>query len=382
MTGRAIHIAMLTHSYHPVIGGAERQIQNLVPYLAAEDVRLSVITRSVSGSPLTEEINGATVYRMPAPKPKPLASLSYTSSALLKLRSLAPQIIHAHGLFATTTTGVLAKQALGIPLVVKLMRGGVDGDVARLRDKFLGRQRLRYFQRHVDRFIVISQEITGELDAHGSSDDRYVYIPNGVDLSRFVPPDAAEKAEIRASLGLSADEVVVLFTGRLAPEKRLDLLLRSWAAVEDQLPHAKLMIVGTGPDATMLKRLARPSVIFTGPRDDVAPLLQAGDIFILPSATEGLSNALLEAMAAGLAPIATDVGGASDVIVSGESGILVAPGRENELTLSLCRLIKDQALRTRVSARARARIAERFDLRRTASDLRSLYEVVLDESSR
>jgi glycosyltransferase involved in cell wall biosynthesis len=262
-----------------------------------------------------------------------------------------------------------------------VLRGGEQGDIRKLQTRRGGLRRLRTLVRHVSAFIVISREIDNELAAVGVPAERRVFIPNGVDTARFAPALPVARSEARRIFALG-DGPVAVFTGRLAPEKRLDLIIGAWPAVRAAHPDAELLIAGDGPEMARLSRLTGPGVRFVGALDDVLPVLQAADVFVLPSDTEGLSNALLEAMAAGLAPLATAVGGAPDLITPGKNGLLVPAGDRAALTTALLELLAEPERRVRMGEAARARVIADYSLQRTAAGLRALYDRVLTESHR
>ena len=139
---------------------------------------------------------------------------------------------------------------------------------------------------------------------------------------------------------------------------------------------ANLLILGSGQDEDMLKMRAGSGVLFAGKVENVADYLKASDLFVLPSATEGLSNSLLEAMSTGLAVIATRVGGAVDVIDHQQSGWLVTPDQPASLQNALIALLEDKARRTQYGEKARTRIMQDYALETVASRLRELYERV------
>ncbi len=316
-----LRVAMIIQGYHPLLGGAERQLRSVAPLLQARGVDVHILTRRHAGMAPYEAVDGVPVHRLPVPGPRPLKSLAYTAGSLALLRKLRPQVIHAYDLSSATTTAVLAKRLYGTPLVVKLLRGGVHGDIDRLKQKLFGDRRMTTFVREVDAFMTISREIDAELAAAGVAPERRRFIPNGVDVDRFAPVGDAAKARLRAELGLP-EGPVVLYVGRLVAEKRLDVLLRAWSTAAAGR-SVSLLLLGEGPEEAALRSIAGPGVTFTGRVDDIAPYLKAADLFVLPSATEGLSNALLEALAAGLAVVATDVGGARDVVEDTVGGRLV-----------------------------------------------------------
>ena len=150
---------MIIQDYLPLVGGAERQLATLAPLLREQNVEIFILTRRYSHLLPYELIDGVPVYRLPIIKPKALASLMFTLTALPLLRRLQPDLIHAHGLLSPTTTAVAAKRWLGMPVVVKLIGGGEGGDLGRLKRKPFGLRRIRSFRHWVDAFVVISQEI-------------------------------------------------------------------------------------------------------------------------------------------------------------------------------------------------------------------------------
>jgi glycosyltransferase involved in cell wall biosynthesis len=172
---------------------------------------------------------------------------------------------------------------------------------------------------------------------------------------------------------------VVLFVGRLTDGKRVDRLLRVWASIPPP-DDAVLLVVGDGPQHDRLTTTAkglglRGSVRFVGVQTDVAPFYMIADVFVLPSESEGMSNALLEAMAAGLPVVASDIAANRDVVEPGSSGFLVdwadTPASASVLSL----LLSDPALRDKVGRAARER-ASQFSIGAVAERYRCLYQAL------
>ncbi|WP_026369635.1 glycosyltransferase family 4 protein [Kallotenue papyrolyticum] len=368
-----LRIAMLIQRYYPLVGGAERQVGALAPLLRSSGLDVQIVTRRYAGLADFELIDGVPVHRLPIPGPKACASLSYTLCALPLLRRLRPDLVHAHELFSPATTALLAKHLLHVPVIATLHRSGAPGDVQRLRQKLLGTQRLALFKRYIDLFVCISQEIRGELMAVGVAESQMVCIPNGVDPIRFAPVSEANKRELRRRLGLPEGPLVI-FSGRLVPEKRVQHLLAIWPALRQICPQAVLVILGTGPLETELRAMAGAGVVFAGLVDDVHLYYQAADIFVLPSVAEGLSVAMLEAMATGLAVVVTDVGGAAEVINAGQHGLLVPPDDPMALQTALLTLLLDAEQRRSFGLQARQRVLERYALPAVAQQLISVYQ--------
>jgi glycosyltransferase involved in cell wall biosynthesis len=373
---KKIRAAMVILEYAPVLGGAQRQLALLAPHLQALDVEIFVLTRQFSGLAPFETVDGVPVWRLQAPGPKALASLVYSAASLRQLARIKPDLVHAYSLFSPLTTAVVYKALTGTPVAVKILRGGQLGDLYRLDHKPLGRQRLGFFRRSVDAFISISQEISAELVQAQVEERRRPYIPNGVDTDHFSPVDSKARQEIRTSLGLTEGPLVV-YTGRLVPEKQVDLLLQAWPSVLQRHPAATLLIVGSGASLEPLRRQAPAQVLFSGGVADVLPYLHSADLFILPSSHEGLSNALLEAMSAGLAVVATRVGGAPDLVEHGVSGWLIPSGDVSAIRDSLTTLLDNPGTRDAMGVAARQVVVERYSLPVVAGKLRGLYEALL-----
>lgn len=367
---------MIIQDYHPRVGGAERQLAALAPRLRAQNVDIRVLTRRYAGLSACQLIDGVPVHRLPVVKPGPLASLAFTLAALPLLKQIRPDVIHAHGLFSPTTTAVAAKRWLKVPVVVKVLRGGHLGDLDRLRQKPFGQRRIRTFRKQVDAFITISQEIDDELSQAGIVAGRRVAIPNGVDVDRFHPLPPAQKSALRASFNLP-DDPIVMYAGRLEPEKRVDQLIDVWPVVRKFHPTAVLLILGSGNEESRLKNMAGEGILFGGRVDNVERYLQVADIFVLPSATEGLSNALLEAMAAGLPVISTAVGGAPDIIEHRHNGWLIPPNAGQPLTEAVMALLADETCRHNLGHKARERVMRSYALSTTATQLRALYDKLI-----
>ncbi|MFQ5577266.1 MAG: glycosyltransferase family 4 protein [Anaerolineae bacterium] len=372
-----IKVAMIIQAYYPHVGGAERQLAALAPLLQRLNVDLTVFTRRRPGLAPFEVVGGAPVYRLPAPGPKAIASLTFTLLAVRRLAALRPHLIHAHELLSPTTAAVAAKKLLGVPVAAKALRGGALGDVAKLQNRLTGPRRMAAFSRRVDAFIAISREIEAELAAAGVPPDRRVFIPSGVDTARFAPASPEAAGALRSRLGLP-DGPTLLFVGRLVPEKRVNQLIQIWPSVRAVHPRASLAILGTGEQEAWLKAQAGAGVQFMGNIQDVAPYLQAADAFALPSSAEGLSNALLEAMAAGLPVIASRVGGAPDLIDDGRSGRLVPPDDPASLAGAIIELLGNQARRRQMGALARQKVMQEYALPTVAQRLRTLYDRLLN----
>jgi len=367
-----LRVAMIIQTYLPRLGGAEKQLAAVCRRLRARDIETVIITRRYPSLSAFEIIEQTPVYRVPAPQPKALAAFCFILFGLMRIRRIDADILHAHELLSPGDLGILAKKIWKKPLVVKVLRGGKLGDLDKLHNRQGGELRIRRLRTNVDRFIVISREIERELEDEGIPKHQCQYIPNGVDVELYAPVNEAEKTRLRRTLKLPQGFLCV-YGGRLAPEKGLDLLLQAWKAIAEQDPGAHLLILGSGEMECKLRELAGKQVIFGGFAAETRQYYQAADAFVLPSLTEGLSNAMLEAMSCGLATAATRVGAAADLIDSGKNGLLIPPGNEEQIQKAIMFLIGHPADRARMGAAARERICRDYALDGTAEKLAGLY---------
>ena len=233
----------------------------------------------------------------------------------------------------------------------------------------------RLATRWVDTTVLVSEgeaDISREVAIGG----RQRVLANGVDIDRFVPATAADRTAARGASDLSSTAPVAVCVGRLCHQKGQNRLVEAWPAVRDAVPDAVLVLVGDGPDQAELEAAATHGVRFVGARADVRPWLAAADFAVFPSRWEGMSLALLEAMASGLAIVATDVAGVRDV-VDATCGIVVAPHARDELVAGLIALYRSAAVRTELGAAARTRAVDSFAWQNTADTWAAVYDEIL-----
>jgi glycosyltransferase involved in cell wall biosynthesis len=337
-TDSRITVAMVIQNYLPTVGGAERQLNSLNPLLLAHGIVPVVYTRSRPGQPSTEILNGARVVRVRCAGPKPIQSIMYVVGTLWHLIRSKPDVVHAYDTLTPSLIAGIHRLISGTPYLTKLLRSGELGDINRLANKPLGKVRLELLKRSVDKFVAISHDLEAELDGWGVSTDRRIFIPNGVDTERFRPPTDHEHpvnrwADRKQVFADWPEAPVVVVVGRISPEKRVIELAQRWEQfVLDRpdnhwQPHSPpapwLYVVGEGPLSPELNGLG--NVRFLGKREDVAEILRWSDVYVSTSSAEGLSNALLEAMASGCPCVVTDVGGVGDVMTDGVDGHIVDP---------------------------------------------------------
>ena len=210
--------------------------------------------------------------------------------------------------------------------------------------------------------------------------DKMVLAYNGMDGERFSPPK--DRTPLRKALGIEGDRCVFGIVAGHRKVKAVEVALSAFRLVRDVLPDALFLQVGDGPERGYLEAEVRrlglgDSVRFMGVRPDVERLLPVFDIFLLSSKTESFSNAILEAMAAGLPVIATRVGGNPECVKEGVTGLLVPSGNPEEMAKAMLTLARDPVLRRQMGRLGRERILETFSYQKSRDKLRMIYEDLL-----
>jgi glycosyltransferase involved in cell wall biosynthesis len=248
--------------------------------------------------------------------------------------------------------------------------------------------RLRnFFLKRADAYIAISSIVSDEICNMGIESRLIKIIPNGVDINKFMPHENNEKRSLRVKHGLQEKAIIFAYCGRLTREKGLISLLRVWKTVTDNFDNTHLLLIGSGENMSLdcedqLRDFVKENgldkfVTFTGPVEDVSSYLGCADIFVLPSLTEALGIALIEAQLCGIPAIATRVGGIPDIITHNVNGLLVAPDNDNELSNAAVELISNSAKRVKLGLAARKSGVERFSITRVTESYLSLLNAVV-----
>jgi glycosyltransferase involved in cell wall biosynthesis len=307
-----------------------------------------------------------------------LASLAWE----LVFRRHEYDIVHVFQTHLSAYVAVVIAKRLGKKVVTTNHCAGKYGDMAVWSSIPGGMRLLRTVCANVDATTGVSRDVITELHEAGFDPECTWYLPNGVPIPSAIPSD---QAALRDTLGLRSRAFISVFVGRLAAQKATDLLVDAWEAVLRKHPSSQLVFVGDGQQRAMLEARTMQAglagfVVFTGQVDNVDDYLRAADIFVLPSTTEGMSIALLEAMAVGLPVVASRVSGTVDVIKHGENGLLFEPGNRAGLTDCIISLIESPNRQTKLGSQARKTVEQHFNLDRTADRYVTLYRSLLSGS--
>ena len=377
-------VMMLINLYPPLGGGTERQAERLAAYLARQKLFAGVITRRKDSSPQVETRDGVHIFRIMEIGPGKLKSLTFIAGAILKMVMYAKSydILHAHLAFAPAVAASITGKLLRKKVIIKFGNSGEFGDVQALNCSKRGRLALAIIKRWADLFIALTEEIEQEMLKAGLPPTRVIRMVNGVDTILFSPP--IDKQVAKTDIQMTG-KTILLFTGRLTAQKALPNLLLALKQVSGVLPNVHLLLAGEGEERYKLEMLAADlkigsSLTFLGRCDTVQDYLNAADIFVLPSLSEGLSNSLLEAMATGLPCIATFVGGSSDALGQGKCGVLISPNNTQQLAEAILHLALDPLERKNLGQRARQRAIDHYDLEVIGANYLDLYDKLVCET--
>jgi glycosyltransferase involved in cell wall biosynthesis len=332
-----------------------------------------VVFQVRDGNPVANEIRelGVPVDLVPVDR---LRSLTGHLRFLRYLREFRPRIVHTHLEFAYTLGGIYGRMVGARP--IGTLHTFAMGRASRER-KRLG---LMWFSlRHAhDKVVAPSRSgMTHAATVGKVPVERMVVLHNGVDLRTF-NPDPSLRTIVRQDLGIPPATRLLTSVAVLRRDKGIGDLIAAMPGIIESVPDAMALIVGDGEQRGALEELARSTgvsdrVVFTGSRDDVASLMAASDVFVLPTHQDLLPTVVAEAMATGLPVVASDVGGLREMVDDGVTGALYPAGDIAALTRVCSELLIDEGRRDIMGRAGRAAAEERFDIRSHVAALAKLY---------
>ena len=361
---------ILFHISELDIGGAERMLYMLATGLVerGHEVEVACLTGKGDVGGWLEKA-GIPVHYLNARK-------SWPPSLVLPLRKVVrefkPEVLH-NFLFHANMVGRLVGWLSRVPAVICAVR---------VEDVERG---FRLWVDGATHWMMHKQTCVSESArrfTHEKSSipmDKLIAVPNAVDLSKF---ENLEPGRLRRELEVDAETPVLLTVGRLSRQKGLQHLLDAMPAVLDEISNTRLALVGAGEDEASLKDLTRElgiegAVSFLGWHPEIPEFLKDADLFVLPSLWEGMPNVVLEAMASGVPTVATEVGGTPELVLEGETGVLVPPADSDALARSIITLLQDRELRSRMGQQALERAQSQFSPARMIERNEQLYAELL-----
>jgi glycosyltransferase involved in cell wall biosynthesis len=296
------------------------------------------------------------------------------------LRRQNIRLVHAYG-FYPNVFSVPAARFAGCITIASVRDTGVF--TSQIKLKTLSQRTACHL---ADRVVANSSAVRNWLVGLGMDQNHIDVIPNGIAVNGRLA--RSRDFGIRHELGIDPKVPVIAVISRLNPGKGIEYLLKAAVIVREQFPEARFLIVGGSyfdpaykPALELLARQLKVAdrVLFTGERNDIQQLLQEVNISVLPSLSEGLSNSLLESMAAGLPVIATNVGGNPEIVQDGKTGFLVPARDEKALSDAILRMLKAPELAERFGHAGYERVGTHFSLAAAVRKTEELYTMLLEE---
>jgi glycosyltransferase involved in cell wall biosynthesis len=385
-SGSKISVLLIAHSYPPVLGGSEVEAQQVSAELRKRGHRVHVLCAGEDPMPRVAEWvdpYGTPVRIFGSSAPLRWKGRVFAAGVawwlIKKRRDFSIAYFLMQGL--QVLIGVPVARLLGMGVVMKFSGGG---EILRLRESRLGRLELLVLRSLAHRIMVLNDGMMEEAAGSGFDMRRMLWMPNPVDTDDFCPCGEDRRRELRRAMSLPPAARVVVFTGRLAPQKALPYLLGAFALVTRLHPEAILALVGDGPSRAELEGRVgelglERNVRFVGmiDRTGVREWLQASDVFALISPLEGFSCALLEAMSAGLPSVVSEIPANTQLVDDEVHGLVTRFGDEQAIARAIERLVKDPSLCSRLGAAARTRILDNYSAEKVAQRYETLFRELL-----
>lgn len=364
----------------PFYGGPERQMRGLsVELRASVDTTILCFRDHRSSLPFIEQLNAAGIAARMIGHANPHFP-SMIADVAAELRRERADLLVCHG-YKADVIGWFAARRVGLP-VISVSRGWTAHTLKVRAYEALDRKMLA----RMDAVVCVSDGQAAKVLRSGIPRDRVHVIHNSVDPARFRTHSTGERAVLE-TLFTSKPDVIVAAVGRLSPEKGFDQLIEAARIIVRAADRIGIVLIGDGPERRKLEARVRASdlesnVVFTGFRKDVDDLLPSADILVQSSYTEGLPNVVLEACAAGIPVVATDVGGTSEIIEDEVNGFLVPPADPAALAGRVINLARSPLLRQEMGQRGRSIVRTRFSFARQAAQYEDLFVAVAGRRNR
>lgn len=381
----AFSLILVCSSYPPVVGGSEVEAQRVCAALIKRGHRVTVAT--TGGSPMP-----------------PLRKWTDPTGVPVRLYAARWNGVMKNVMFALSVAWLLIRERRNYQVVYFLMQGlhlAVGLPVARLLGKTIlmkvggsgvlpgmeltpmGRLEIRWLRKWADRIMILNEGMRAEALAAHFPADKLVWMPNPVDTEHFSPVSHAKRRELRSQHDVPTNASVIIYTGRLAPEKSLQLLVEAFATVWRQCAQVYLIVVGDGPmrgaltdQAQRLGCIVNTRFVGSVAPSEIPRWLQMADVFALVSLSEGFPCALVEAMSVGLASVVSDIPANRQLVHPEIHGLLSQPGDASAMAAALIRVLDDHELRSQMGAEARRSVKQQYATERVLER----YETMLRET--
>jgi len=389
---RAFTFLLVCQSYPPVIGGSEIEAQRVCTALIRRGHRVTVVCAGGPPMPNTRnwvDPDGVPVRiyaeRWQGTLQNIVFALRVAAMLIAERRNYQFVYFLMQGLHLAA--GLPVARMLKKPIIMKIAG---SGEIPRVYKSRIGRQELAWLNRWASKILVLNEGMHQEAVNHGLLPRKLGWMPNPVDTKEFAPAKPEEERRLRCGFGIPKDAQVVMYAGRLAPEKGLCTLLEAFFLLARHNKRALLVLVGDGGmrDTLALKArqfgLADKRVLFAGRvhPHEVSQWLKIAQVFALVSPAEGFSCALAEAMSTAVPSVVSDIPANRQLIEDGVHGVLTPVGDKEKVAAAITALLEDVSLRKQMGEMARQRILENYSTEHIIDRYESLFrEIVANEAA-
>jgi glycosyltransferase involved in cell wall biosynthesis len=358
------------------MGGSERILVSVLPYFKAQGIDIKLCTLNTRrDSPLTEQLEQTGIERFDLGARRMVDLKAWKRFAAF-LREEKIEVVHAQDQ-DTNIYAALAHHRVG---VTTLMTRHVLREPADTWKEDLRARMVLFAARHgFDKIVAVSEAVRQDFSKLAKIPLEHIEtVYNGIEVDRFATRSQREAK--RAEMGWTSDTPIIIMVAVLRRGKGHEVLFEAIPQITTAIPKAKIKLVGEGELSEPLREQAARfgnTVEFLGQRMDVPQLLGASDVLVLPSWGEALPTVLIEAGAASLPLVATNVGGSAEIVDNGKTGYIVPPGDATQLAQRVVEILQNPTLAQQMGASARERVVRMFSLAQQAKQTIALYERLL-----
>ncbi len=381
-------VCMLVTDMDAASGGVQTNSRTLLRELNRRGMQTFACVRNYYGLPSKEMEDGTEIHRSPVwGRSRAINGILYLVDTFIWLlrNRRRYDVIHCQQMFGPAMAATIAGFFISKPIIVRITTVGDLGEVKHIREMPLAWLRLRLIRR-VSRWVALTREMADELTTLDISSDKINIIHNSTEIPLEASFEPTVKESKRRALGLEYEKMAV-FVGRLSAEKGLDVLIDAWQMIGKLYPDAHLLILGGGGDyrnveADLREQVAKQNldarIHFVGHVSNAKDFILASDVFVLPSRTEGMSNALVEAFACGAAIVATEIPSNREICEDGVNALLVPVADPEALSDAIISVFESPGLGQRLGQEARKKAERELSVDAMVDEYLATYRLTLE----